>query len=567
MDGSQAGDGSRPQDRSRAAVDFAHRLLSRAASSPGLDLVASELAAAFSVDAAGMADLDSGLPLIVHHDDTDAFPDVCPWESDAELLARLRGTPDAVTISRSTYAFLVVAVSPPAGGSWLLWIGDSARTDWTAAEKSALALIAQVISRHLTDGGELDRWAQQLERRVRQQNMELAATLARRLAHDFGNVLTGILGFAELALANPQPAASPLTRFVNEIYRSAKAGAQLTHQLQLFSRRQASGHGQGSVLGTLADEEARFRSAIGNAVRWDSSAGSDLPPVAFDQDHLRQVLSAVIDNAREAAGENGTVTVTARCLHLSDADCLEHYGSLRAGPHIEVCVCDSGPGLSTEAEQRLFVEPFYTEKSRRRGFGLAVAYGLLAAHRGGLSVTNSPQGGALARVFLPTATGAPVAGAEPATRIAATTAGDEKVLVVDDDPMILQFVSTTLEQAGYRVTAVNTADEALDCYSAAGSEPFRLVLSDVVMPRVNGVDLARRLLASDPNVRILFMSGQVSPDFVGADFADHDFDLLTKPFRSEGLLRAVRGALDREIAADGAAAPALARATGALESG
>ncbi len=111
--------------------------------------------------------------------------------------------------------------------------------------------------------------------------------------------------------------------------------------------------------------------------------------------------------------------------------------------------------------------------------------------------------------------------------------------------MILQFVARTLEQAGYRVKAVNNAADALDCYAAAGTDPFRLVLSDVIMPRVNGVDLARKLLTHDANARILFMSGQVSPDFAHEEFADRQVDLLSKPFRPEGLLRAVRGALDR----------------------
>ncbi len=195
--------------------------------------------------------------------------------------------------------------------------------------------------------------------------------------------------------------------------------------------------------------------------------------MAFDPDNLRQVLGAVLDNAREAVEEKGTVTITARAVRLSDADCLECYGSLRPGPHVEVSVCDSGPGLSEEAQRRLFVEPFYTGKSRRRGFGLAVAYGLLSAHRGGLSVTNTPRGGAVARILVPTTAGPATVVAEAAPAVTTKAARDEKVLVVDDDPMILQFVSTTLEQAGYRVKAVSTADEALDCYTAAGSDPFR----------------------------------------------------------------------------------------------
>ena len=122
---------------------------------------------------------------------------------------------------------------------------------------------------------------------------------------------------------------------------------------------------------------------------------------------------------------------------------------------------------------------------------------------------------------------------------------DEKILIVDDDPMILQFVSMTLEQAGYRVKAVASADEALQCHATATADPFHLILSDVVMPRVTGVELARQLLARDASTRILFMSGQVSHDYLRTDLSAQPIDLLKKPFRPEGLLRAVRGAMDR----------------------
>src|SRR5438046_2393900 len=135
MEGSQASDELRTSDRSRAAVEFAHRLLSRAATSLGLDAVAAELAEAFAVGSAGMADLQSGLPLVLHNAEADAaFPEAAPWESDPELLARLRKSAGAVRFAGSTYAFLAVAVSPPVGGGWLLWVGDAARNEWTPAE-------------------------------------------------------------------------------------------------------------------------------------------------------------------------------------------------------------------------------------------------------------------------------------------------------------------------------------------------------------------------------------------------------------------------------------------------
>ncbi len=429
MDGSQAGNGLQTPDRSRAALDLAHRLLSR--DEPvdlGLDSVVGELLAAFVARSAGIADFQNGQSVIVRCSNNDgAPPSLFPWEIDADLLSRIRQSPDAEVIVSGNDTFLVAGVISVMGGGWLIWIGatpqslcekgdtlseargDSplvrtgSQTGWTAAEKGALVLVAQSIAHRISDPGTSGRWVKQLEQRVRQQNLEQAAALTRRLAHDFGNVLTGILGFSELALAHPQPVSGPLYRFLDEIYRSAQAGANLTHQLQLFSRRQAVSHRNGSLATVLAEEETRFRSEAEGSIRWESSIAADLPLVAFDLDPLREVLRAVFDNARDAVAEQGTVTVSAQCVLLSESDSLEHYGYLRPGPHVEVCVRDSGPGLSQEAKRRLFVEPFFTSKARRRGLGLAVAYGLLSAYHGGMSLSSKPGEGVVVKVLLPVA--------------------------------------------------------------------------------------------------------------------------------------------------------------------
>jgi two-component system cell cycle response regulator CpdR len=134
------------------------------------------------------------------------------------------------------------------------------------------------------------------------------------------------------------------------------------------------------------------------------------------------------------------------------------------------------------------------------------------------------------------------------------------VLVVDDDPMILQFVCGALAQAGYRVQSAANGEEALSAYAAAAADPFRLVLSDVLMPEVNGVDLARRLLGRDPGVRVLFMTGYAAGEFAQQELAGWPFDLLSKPFRTEGLLRAVRTAIERPAGRPGGRAEATGEA-------
>jgi signal transduction histidine kinase/ActR/RegA family two-component response regulator len=433
---------------------------------------------------------------------------------------------------------VVVAGAP----GWLLWLEDEGRTEWTAAEAGALTLAGQALARWLAPAGAPARWVAQLHSAAQQERLEAVARVARRLAHDYGNVFTGILGFTELGLAHPSPGGALVQSYLHEVHRSAQNGARLTHQLRLFSRRQFHNPSPGALAAALEESCARLAGPPDQAGRLYTDLPADLPPLAMDTEHTRHVLDALLDNDLEAAGQ-GTVTVSARAVPVGPEECVDYLGDVHPGPHVAIEVHDTGPGLSAEARQRVLVEPFYTGKARHRGMGLAIAYGVLAAHHGGLRLLPGPDGGVLARALVPVA----VPAAPPAAAATTATAGPggEKVLVVDDDPLILNLIRATLEGAGYRVQAVTSAEEALTSYSAAQPEPFRLVLSDVLMPRVTGVDLARLLLKHDANVKLLFMSGQGPHEAAGQDLFGERFGLLPKPFRPESLLRAVRSALDR----------------------
>jgi CheY-like chemotaxis protein len=369
--------------------------------------------------------------------------------------------------------------------------------------------------------------------------------VARRVAHDYGNIFTGILGFAELSLGHPSPSSALVQSYLQEVYRSAQNGAGLTHQLRLFSRRRFLHPNPSSLPAALHEVQARLPDEVDLTDRLQANLPDDLPPLAMDAEHVRHVLGALLDNALEATAREGAVTVSAEAASVGPEECGEYFGDPRPGPHVFVEVADTGPGLSPEARQRVLVEPFYTSKPRHRGLGLAVAYGVLHAHKGGLRLLPGREGGVRAQVLIPVAVPASVPAETAATTAVSPTSGGEKVLVVDDDPLVLNFVRATLEQAGYRVQAVTNATEALTSYAAAAPEPFRLVLSDVLMPRVTGVDLARSLLQRDANVKLLFMSGQPAHELVPHDTVARQFELLAKPFRPEGLLRAVRSALDR----------------------
>ena len=535
-----------PAGTARAALDFVHRLLcAPAAEGTGLEETLRGLAGAFGAESAGVADLVDGKPVLRCRPAGDAGAPRDLWEESPGLPARVLEARTALAVPRPDGgSWLVAAVVPPGEAGWLVFVEGGPQAGWGEAEAGALALAGHALARGLTGAAPRPGWAEALERAARQRRLEAAAAVTRRLAHDFGNVLTGILGFGELSLAQPMPADSTLHRYLTEIHRGAQGGAVWTQQLRLFSRRGPFAARPAALAAAVAEEEARLRPLWGGDAGLRVALPPDLPPVPVDVDHLRRVLASLLDNARDALGESGgSVDVRARVVRLTAADCLERYGDLRPGLHVEVTVADNGHGLSSEARQKVFAEPFFTTRPRRRGLGLMTAYGILFAHRGGLRLEAAPGGGTLARFAVPVAESATAA--PPVAPSALEKSCGERVLVVDDDPLILHFVGTTLERAGYRVHAVASAEEALASYAAARPEPFRLVLADVAMPRVGGVELARRLFGQDGEVRVLFMSGQAAVDFPSGEFSGQAVDLLAKPFRPEGLLRAVRAALDR----------------------
>jgi signal transduction histidine kinase/CheY-like chemotaxis protein len=532
-------------DMSKTVLEFVHRLLLRpVGDQPALVGLLGELAGAFQVAGAGLANLPDCRILIRFPHQNDNGETSWPWQEDSSLLIRARQTPGAIPIARADSHLLVTSFTAGNGISWVLWLEDSERETFSEDEAATLALAGHALSRWLASDAR-PRWADQLDLADRQQRLETTASVTRRLAHDFGNVLTGILGFTELAMGQQVPANTQLHSHLNEVYRAAQNGAHFTQQLRLFSRRQSASSRPSQLAPLLADQEARLFAAQPTGLNFRMTVPADLPLVGLDTEHLHQILTALLDNAREALMGPGSISISARQVEVEDVECLDLFGAVRPGPHIEIIIADTGIGLSPDVQHRLFADPFFTSKPRRRGFGLAVAYGILHAHKGGIRLYPGEERGVVVRVLLPVAPTIAVTPNEETPRVPERQRG-ERILVVDDEREVLQLVSTSLERAGYRVEAVHSGEAALQAYFAQPSDPFRLVLTDVLMPGVGGVELVRRLLRRDPNVRVLFMSGHVSSDFTQSDFANHAFDLVAKPFRADQLSRAVRATLDRQ---------------------
>jgi CheY-like chemotaxis protein len=369
---------------------------------------------------------------------------------------------------------------------------------------------------------------------VLQGQMETATLVTGRLAHDFSNILTGILGFAELSLTQLPPN-SPAQRFIEEIIHSAQNGAGWIHKLQAFSRPINPRVLPIPLAPLVAAEQDRLRQAWGNRVTFLVALPDDLPRITFDADSLRQLLGQLLDNAGEAVVERGVVTLSARTVDVTEAACQNLVGNARSGKHVEVTITDSGTGLSPEAKERIFRELFFSTKARRRGLGLAMVYNILHKFQAGLCFDLERAQGVTVRIFLP------VAGEPKADNPPVSPDRTGRVLVVDDDPVVLRMACDVLANAGFHVHGAAGPEEAIDQYHA---QSFRLIVSDILMPRMNGFEMIRHLQSRDFVVNVLFISSQPSNGLANDVLLDQ-YPLLKKPFEARELVQATAAALAR----------------------
>ncbi len=247
-----------------------------------------------------------------------------------------------------------------------------------------------------------------LDRDRLEQRLHDAAVMSGRLAHSFDNVLTGILGFAELTLTQMSPESAPY-QYISEVLRAAQLGVQLTQQLHVFSRCGTGGPGPTDLSLVVAEEENRLAASSDARTGLRVELPVDLPAVAIDPESLRQLLAPLLDNARESMSAAGTIALTARVLDLDAAACDTLWGKPTAGTHVELSIADNGGGLAADARRRLFKEAFYTTKPRHRGLGLVVVYRILQARNGGFCLEAGTPAGTVARVYLPVSSAGPAA--------------------------------------------------------------------------------------------------------------------------------------------------------------
>jgi PAS domain S-box-containing protein len=382
-----------------------------------------------------------------------------------------------------------------------------------------------------------------LEEQFRQaQKMEAVGRLAGGVAHDFNNVLNVILGYVELTLRTMEEG-DRRRRNLLEIRKAGDHAASLTRQLLAFGRGQVLQPRVLDLNAVVVDMDRMLRRMIGEDVELVTALCADLGHVKADPSQIDQVILNLAVNARDAMPGGGKLTI-----ETADVE-LDGHGQpvLPAGRYVMLAVTDTGCGMPKNVQEHIF-EPFFTtkEKDKGTGLGLATVYGIVKQSGGGIAVYSEVDAGSTFKIYLPRVEAS--ADAAPAgAHVAEAAGGSETVLLVEDDPAVRALTFEVLTESGYQVLAASGGPEAI---TLVESHPARidLLLTDVVMPRMNGRELARRLHEIRPGLATLYMSGYAPGAIVHQGVLEPGLAFIAKPLRPADLTRKVREVLDAHAA-------------------
>jgi nitrogen-specific signal transduction histidine kinase len=381
----------------------------------------------------------------------------------------------------------------------------------------------------------------QLEAQFRQtQKMESIGLLAGGVAHDFNNWLTVISGCTEL-LQEDLAGDTNALELLNEVRHAGERAATLTRQLLAFSRREVVEPRVLDLNGVILDTEKMLRRLLGEDVLLQTSLAPGLSPVLVDAGQWTQVLMNLAVNARDAIPRGGRLTMESRDITL-DEEFTRTRPSLQPGPYVLLSISDTGAGMTPEVRARIF-EPFFTTKEQGRGtgLGLAVVHGIVTQSGGAIEVYSEPGVGTTFRIYLP-AVGA-VAAAATAMSTGGEIRGIETVMVVEDEESIRRMTTHALRSHGYVVLQAGDGEEALELLHRHGGT-VDLLVTDVVMPRMDGRALAEAMKTMFPKLRILYTSGYTDDAVVRHGILQSEVAFLSKPYTPMALLRRMRQVLD-----------------------
>jgi PAS domain S-box-containing protein len=374
------------------------------------------------------------------------------------------------------------------------------------------------------------------------QKMESIGRLAGGVAHDFNNLLTVICGGLELGL-NRLALEHPSRTYLADVSDAARSAVALTRQLLAFSRKELIAPkvlDLNEVIGRVRNMILRL---LGEDIRLVTRLGPHLTPICFDPGQMEQILLNLAVNARDAMPNGGQLTIETSNIELDSRYALEHVDA-RPGAYALLSVSDDGAGMSEEVRAHLF-EPFFTTKGAGKGtgLGLAMVYGAVRQNGGYIAVDSAPSRGTTFRIHLPAATGASESTNERSPLRVAT--GTASILLVEDDDKVRSLTKKVLQGFGYTLHDFPNGEEALAALASLRPEP-ELLISDVIMPGINGRVLAERVRAALPAIRVLFVSGYTQDVIAEHGVLKPGIEFLAKPYSIEQLAHRVHGILSHE---------------------
>ena len=377
--------------------------------------------------------------------------------------------------------------------------------------------------------------------------MEAVGRLAGGVAHDFNNLLTIIKGYVELAL-NRCVGQTELRGNIQQIGDASERAVTLVRQLLAFSRKQVLKPKVLDLNSIVLSMDKLLRRLMSENIAMKTLVGKNIGAVKADPSQIEQVILNLIVNARDAMPEGGKLLIETSNVEL-DSNFAPERGAVIPGTYVMLSVTDTGVGMSADTLAHIF-EPFYTTKgsSRGTGLGLSTVYGIVKQSGGHVSVQSEPGKGTTFKVYLPRVEGAVHAAPAAEAPDSITGQGKETILLVEDEPAVRELTSMVLGERGYSVLEAKDPEDAVRLARKHGAE-IHLLLTDVVMPGMSGHDLAKRLTAEHPNLRVLYMSGYTYDIFAENGTLEDGLSFLQKPFTPKVLAQRVRETLDRPVAA------------------
>jgi signal transduction histidine kinase/ActR/RegA family two-component response regulator len=399
------------------------------------------------------------------------------------------------------------------------------------------------VKEDITDRKQAEKEMGTLQEQLRQsQKMEAIGRLAGGVAHDFNNLLTVIKGYSQLSLPEITDG-NPLRGNIEEIRKAADRAADLTRQLLAFSRRQIMEMKVLDLNTILQNLEKMLRRLIGEDIELAFLSGGDLGRVKVDPGQIEQVIVNLAVNARDAMPKGGKLTIETANTVLDEEYAQKHV-AVKPGHYVMLSVSDTGIGMTPEVRERVF-EPFFTtkEKGKGTGLGLSTVYGIVKQSGGNIWVYSELGRGTTLKIYFPQVD-EPLEELRENVETKLVPQGTETVLIVEDDKEVRKLAARILENQGYKILEAAQGSEALPLCKEHRN-PIHLVLADVVMPGLDGRELAERVKSFHPGMKVLYMSGYTDNAIIHHGVLEKGMNYIQKPFTLDGLARKVREVLDK----------------------